>query len=66
MVQHGWTQNAPEQPTDTSGWATITIIPTAAMPRVASLVMFVRVRKPGDNLLTGVSNRRLVQLRIRG
>jgi len=65
-LPYGWTQNAPEQPTDTSGWATITIIPTAAMPRVASLVMFVRVRKPGDNLLTGVSNRRLVQLRIRG
>jgi hypothetical protein len=65
-LPYGWTRNAPEQPTGGDGWATITIVPTTAMPRVASLVMFVRARKPGDNLLAGVSTRRLVQLRIRG
>jgi hypothetical protein len=65
-LPYGWTRNAPEQATDGTGWATITLVPTTAMPRVASLVMFVRARKPGDNLLSGVSTRRLVQLRIRG
>ncbi|HEY3183570.1 MAG TPA: hypothetical protein VGJ77_12085 [Gaiellaceae bacterium] len=65
-LPYGWTRNAPEQPTDGTGWATITLVPTTAMPRFASLVMFVRARKPGDNLLSGVSARRLVQLRIRG
>jgi hypothetical protein len=65
-LPYGWTYNAPEQPTDTSGWATITIQPTRAMPlrRGGDLVLFVRARKPGDNLLAGVSTRRLVQVGI--
>jgi hypothetical protein len=33
--------------------------------RRGSLVMFVRARKAGDNLLAGVSSRRLVQATIR-
>jgi hypothetical protein len=65
-LPYGWTRNAAEQATDATGWATITLVPTAAMPRSTSLVMFVRARKPGDSLLAGVSTRRLVQLRIRG
>jgi len=65
-LPYGWTRNAAEQATDATGWATITIVPTSAMPRTAALVMFVRARKPGDNLLAGVSTRRLVQIRIRG
>jgi hypothetical protein len=65
-LPYGWIRNAPEQATDGTGVATITLVPTAAMPRTASLVMFVRARKPGENLLAGVSTRRLVQLRIRG
>jgi len=65
-LPYGWTRNAPETPTDNTGVATITLVPTTAMPSNASLVMFVRARKPGDNLLSGVSTRRLVQLRIRG
>ena len=65
-LPYGWTRTAPEQPTGNDGWATITLVPTAAMPRVASLVMFVRARKPGENLLAGISTRQLVQLRIRG
>jgi hypothetical protein len=62
-LPYGWTYNAPEQPTDATGWATITITPTRNMPlgRGHDLVLFVRARKPGDNLLAGVSTRRLVQ-----
>ena len=62
-LPYGWTYNAPEQPTDPTGWATITITPTRNMPlgRGHDLVLFVRARKPGDNLLAGVSTRRLVQ-----
>jgi hypothetical protein len=65
-LPYGWTYTAPEQATDATGWATITIHATQTMPlRRAALVMFVRARKPGDNLLAGVSARRLVQVRIR-
>ncbi len=32
--------------------------------RVAAVVFFVRARKPDDNLLAGVSTRRLVQVRV--
>jgi hypothetical protein len=65
-LPYGWVYNAPEQPTDGTGWATITIQPTRALPlRPGDLVMFVRARKPGENLLAGVSTRRLVQAAIR-
>jgi hypothetical protein len=66
-LPYGWTFNSPEATTDASGWATITLRPTAKMPvgRPGALVIFVRARKPGDNLLAGVSTRRLVQDRIR-
>jgi hypothetical protein len=65
-LPYGWTFAAPEVPTDSSGWATITMRPTPAMPlRPGALVIFVRARKAGDNLLAGVSNRRLVQEGIR-
>jgi hypothetical protein len=62
-LPYGWTYNAPEQPTDATGWATITLTPTRNMPlgRGHDLVLFVRARKSGDNLLAGVSTRRLVQ-----
>jgi len=62
-LPYSWLRNAAETPTDASGWATITLQPTSAMPlhRGGSLVIFVRARKPGDNLLAGVSTRRLVQ-----
>lgn len=65
-LPYGWVYGAPEQPTDATGWATITIQPTRNLPlRPADLVLFVRARKPGDNLLAGVSARRLVQVAIR-
>lgn len=65
-LPYGWVRGAPEVSTDSSGWATITLQPTASMPlRSGALVVFVRARKPGDNLLAGVSTRRLVQASIR-
>ncbi len=65
-LPYGWTRNAPETPTDSTGWATVTLSPTAALPlRRGALVVFVRARKPSDNLLAGVSTRRLVQVSIR-
>ncbi len=62
-LPYNYAHNAPEVQTDSTGWATITIQPTAQLPlnRGGSLVIFVRARKPGDNLLAGVSTRRLVQ-----
>lgn len=64
-LPYGLIRNAPETPTDGTGWATIQLVPTARLPlRGGSLVMFVRARKPGENLLAGVSGRRLVQIRL--
>ncbi len=66
-LPYGWTAPAAEVATDTSGYATIVIRPTSAMPlHKGSLVMFVRARKQGGNLLAGISTRRLVQVLIRG
>lgn len=66
-LPYGWTRNAAEEPTNASGWATIVLTPTRNLPltRGGALVVFVRARKPGDNLLAGVSTRRLVQATIR-
>ena len=62
----GWTVTGHEVTTDTSGYATVVIHPTRAMPlRRGSLVLFVRARKQGGSLLAGVSTRRLVQVLIR-
>ena len=61
-LPYGWVFGAPEMATDSTGWATIQLRPTQNMPlRRGDLVMFVRARKAGDNLLAGVSTRRLVQ-----
>jgi hypothetical protein len=66
-LPYGWTYNANEVPTDATGWATIELRPTVRLPagHRAQLVLFVRARKPGESLLTGVSTRRLVQVAIR-
>jgi hypothetical protein len=65
-LPYSWVRNAPEVATDGTGWATITMSPTSALPlqRGGSLVVFVRARKPGENLLAGVSTRRLVQASV--
>ena len=58
--------NVPEQETGTDGWVTFQVQPTAQLPLAngGALVVFVRARKPGENLLAGVSTRRLVQVRL--
>ena len=61
-LPYAWVRSTPEVPTGSNGIATMTISPTAALPRRSSVVMFVRVRKPGESLLQGVANRRLVQV----
>lgn len=66
-LPYGLIRNAPEVQTDGTGWAAIQLVPTSKLPlRPGSLVMFVRARKAGDDLLAGVSGRRLVQIRIGG
>jgi hypothetical protein len=65
-LPYGWVRDGQEQPTGADGWATISVAPNAQLPlgRSGALVVFVRARKPGDNLLAGVSTRRLVQVRL--
>jgi hypothetical protein len=56
----------PEQATGTDGYATFTFRPTASLPLApgGALVVFLRARKASDNLLAGVSTRRLVQVNL--
>ncbi len=62
-LPYGWIRPAPEAITGTAGIAEIIFQPTSALPLgPGAVVMFVRARKPGDNLLAGVSTRRLVQV----
>ena len=51
--------------TGTDGWATMTFSPAQFFPRKGYITFFVRARKAGDDLLAGVSTRRLVQVTIR-
>lgn len=54
----------PEVRTDASGWATLQIQPGQFFPRKGYLVLFVRARVAGQDLLGGTSTRRLVQVTI--
>ncbi len=58
-------QAMPEVQTDTTGYANLTVQPTRLLPLKNGflLTMFVRARKSGDDVLGGVSTRRLVSLR---
>ena len=53
------------QPTGQDGWVTLRLAPHVDFPlrNGHNVQFFVRARKPGDNVLAGVSTRRLVQVR---
>ena len=59
-------QGSGRHETGTDGYVTFTVQPTARFPLVrgGALVVFVRARKAGENLLAGVSTRRLVQASV--
>jgi hypothetical protein len=59
------TSPAGEQRTAMDGWAVLRMVPKASFPLRTgyNVQFFLRARKPGGNLLAGVSTRRLVQVR---
>lgn len=62
-LPYGRVSNAPEVRTDANGYATIPFTARSAFGvRRGYVVFFVRARNPTDNLLAGVSTRRLVQV----
>jgi hypothetical protein len=62
-LPYGRVSKAPEAQTDANGYATLSFRPLHRFSaRRGYVVFFVRARKPGDNLLAGVSTRRLVQV----
>jgi hypothetical protein len=56
-----------EQPTDANGMATLTMRQLRGFPAASKqqlLAMMLRARKPGENVLAGVTTRRLVSTRV--
>ena len=66
-VPYGMFANANEQATGSDGWATVQFTALAGFPvssKQQVLVMFVRARKAGENLLGGISSRRLISFQV--
>jgi hypothetical protein len=65
-IPFGRVNTSAETSTDARGTATITFRPTTRLPlqRNTAVQFFLRARKAGENVLAGVSTRRLVQVRI--
>ena len=65
-VPFGRITTMPEVATGSNGVATLQFRPTDRLEIRGGIAVqiFLRVRKPGDNVLAGVSSRRLVQVRI--
>ncbi len=63
----GTTSTPPETATGPDGWVTFRMRPTSRVRfgRPSGIQMFVRARKAGDQLIGGVSTRRLVNLSVR-
>jgi hypothetical protein len=59
------TKGPSDQPTGQDGWVSLQLVPRASFPlkNGFSVQFFVRARKATENLLAGVSTRRLVQVR---
>jgi len=64
-VPLGWINAPQEIKTNVDGLATLELQPTTRLRLVrgGSMIMFIRARKEGDNLLAGISSRRLVRVR---
>jgi hypothetical protein len=64
-VPLGWINAPQEIKTNADGLATLQLQPTTRLRLVrgGSMVMFIRARKEGDNILAGISSRRLVRVR---
>jgi len=66
-VPYGMFADAAEQPSGSDGWATLRFTALAGFPvsqKQQLLVMFVRARKSGEDLLGGISSRRLVSFPV--